>query len=271
MRHSFASPSAALKSYIDYYFVFENKTDNPSAIVDVFPTPGTSMVFSFGNKDIHEYTHQGKNQKPSYEFAVDTYVLKKRKFIGRNNFGILVVCFKPWAIHNFIPFHIKEVPGQRIELKDLYPNKMQQLEEKLHHAKADSERIFIIESFLLAILKEKPISQKMLKACSMIKKSVGMMTVCDIAKKVDLSEKQFHRNFTESTGISPKLYSRLERFYFAVTKMKQAQTSLTDIALDSGYFDQAHFIHEFKNFAHITPKEYQKNEKNAFFGHPLNS
>ncbi|MFC0603296.1 helix-turn-helix domain-containing protein [Winogradskyella pulchriflava] len=270
MRHVFALPSDPLKSYIDYYFIFENSTNNPLGVVDVFPSSNPSMVFTYGNKDIWECFDKGQKQKPSSDFALDTYVLKKRKFIGNNDFGIIVVCFKPWGIHNFIPLHIKEEAGQRILLKDLYSAKIEPLEDKLLYANNDAERLIAIESFLISILKNVPIDQRMQYACNIIKNSVGMEKIYDIAKSVDLSEKQFNRNFIETMGISPKLYSRLERFYFTIKRMKTEYDSLTQIALNAGYFDQSHFIREFKNFTQTTPLACQKNTKNTFFGHPLN-
>ncbi|KAA3625413.1 MAG: AraC family transcriptional regulator [Flavobacterium sp.] len=269
MRQVFTAPSNLLKNYVDYYFIFEN-TDNSSGTVDVFPSPSPSMVFSFGNKNIQEYVDNGQNKKPNSDFAIDTYVLNKRKFIGKDNFGIIVVSFKPWAIHDFICFHVKEASGQRIVLKDIYPLKTEQLEEKLYHANNDAERIMAVESFLLSILKNVTIDQRVKYACNIIRNSVGMEKIYDIATNVNLSEKQFNRNFIETTGISPKLYSRLERFYYAITRMKQQQVSLSHIAFDAGYFDQSHFIREFKNFTKTTPLEYQKNAKDNFFGHPLN-
>lgn len=269
MRHQMIKPKSVLKRYVDYYFIFENDTDMSSAFVDVFPSPGTSMVLTFGAKDIRFSSDKDKALKRCADFAIDTYVLHKRKFVGPKGLGVLIVCFKPWAIHNFIPFHIKEVPNKRIDLKDIYPSETNQLEEELSIASSDLERIAITEMFLLAIIKEKQLCNKMLKAHDIIKNSIGMIPVYEIAKKIDLSEKQFNRNFIESTGISPKLYSRLERFYYAVMKMKQDHKSLTSIALDSGYFDQAHFIKEFKRFAQITPKRYLNHQNDAFFGHPL--
>ncbi|MEZ4793668.1 MAG: AraC family transcriptional regulator [Gelidibacter sp.] len=269
MRHQLIKPKCVLKRYVDYYFIFENDTELTTNCVDVFPSPGTSMIFVFGSNDIHFTSEKDKILKPCADFAIDTFVLHKRKFVGPKDLGILIVCFKPWAIHNFVPFHIKEAPNQRIDLKDIYPSKIDQLEEELGKATSDSERIAVTETFLLSIFKEKHIGAKILKAHSIIKQSIGMVPVYDIAKKIDLSEKQFNRNFMESTGISPKLYSRLERFYYAVMKMKQDHESLTSIALDSGYFDQAHFINEFKKFTQITPKQYLNNQNGVFFGHPL--
>lgn len=271
MRHHLIKPKGALKRYVDYYFIFENDAKLATTCVDVFPSPGTSMIFTFGSNDIRFSSEKDKSLQRCADFAIDTFVLHKRKFVGPKDLGILIVCFKPWAIHNFIPFHIKEAPNQRIDLKDIYPLQIDQLEEQLSGATSDSERIVVTETFLLSIFKEKYIDAKILKAHSIIKQSIGMMPVHDIAKKIDLSEKQFNRKFIESTGISPKLYSRLERFYYAVMKMKQNDQSLTSIALDAGYFDQSHFIHEFRSFTNTTPKAYLNNQKDIFFGHPLNA
>jgi AraC-like DNA-binding protein len=71
-----------------------------------------------------------------------------------------------------------------------------------------------------------------------------------------MSIRNFERKFIDEVGMSPKLYSRITRFFYTVeNKMMYPQRKWTSIAHDSGYFDQAHFIRECKEFSSRTPEE----------------
>jgi transcriptional regulator GlxA family with amidase domain len=82
-----------------------------------------------------------------------------------------------------------------------------------------------------------------------------------LAGKCFLSRRQFERNFKACSGFSPKLYTRIIRFQAAAKEYGMQYQSLTDIAYRCGYYDQSHFIHDFKEFSGFHPKEY-------FYGKP---
>jgi AraC-like DNA-binding protein len=65
-----------------------------------------------------------------------------------------------------------------------------------------------------------------------------------------------NRTFTRITGISTKKFERLIKFRKSLCSLIDSQEKLTQIGIDSGYFDQAHFIREFKLFLNTTPSQY---------------
>jgi AraC-like DNA-binding protein len=77
-----------------------------------------------------------------------------------------------------------------------------------------------------------------------------------------LCRKQFERIFSEHIGISPKQYLKIIRFQFAIfQKQQNANMNLLDVSFKSGYYDQSHFINDFKSLSGLTPKQYfSKNE-----------
>ena len=79
-----------------------------------------------------------------------------------------------------------------------------------------------------------------------------------VTDKVGLSAKRFIERFKSDVGLTPKRYCRIRRFQRAVTLVHQgSEIDWAAVALDCGYFDQAHFIHDFKSFAGLTPTSYQ--------------
>jgi AraC-like DNA-binding protein len=86
----------------------------------------------------------------------------------------------------------------------------------------------------------------------------SLETVEQLSAQFNLSQRQFERKFTEYAGFTPKVYSRIIRFQSALSHYGSDYKSLTDIAYECGYYDQSHFIHEFKEFSGYHPGQYFK-------------
>ena len=71
-----------------------------------------------------------------------------------------------------------------------------------------------------------------------------------------ISQRQLERTFKEYAGFSPKTFARILRFQSATNHYGTTKKTLTEIALDCGYYDQSHFIHDFSQFSGYTPSEY---------------
>jgi AraC-like DNA-binding protein len=78
-----------------------------------------------------------------------------------------------------------------------------------------------------------------------------------LADKVGFSQKHFTKIFKEHVGLTPKAFMRIIRFQHAIREIEKHKTAnWTSIAFESGYFDQAHFINDFKSFSGFTPQQY---------------
>jgi transcriptional regulator GlxA family with amidase domain len=90
-------------------------------------------------------------------------------------------------------------------------------------------------------------------------KSLNAILKDDITKR-----RQLERNFTKQIGLSPKQLSKVIRLQATLQMLlNQTTETLTDIAYENEYYDQAHFIKDFKEFTGITPKDFLTNDKMA--------
>ncbi len=88
-----------------------------------------------------------------------------------------------------------------------------------------------------------------------------LMTLEALSRKVGYSQKHLISIFKSHVGVSPKAFLRIMRFQGAVQAIEQRKNvQWSTLALDSGYFDQAHFIHDFKTFSGFTPAEFQSKQ-----------
>lgn len=94
-------------------------------------------------------------------------------------------------------------------------------------------------------------------AIQKIQKAQGTLSVKQIARDLAISERQLNRLFIQDVGVSPKVFSRINRFQHVYQRLQhQDISSLSSLALDAGYTDQAHFCRDFKAITGKTPKTY---------------
>ena len=139
------------------------------------------------------------------------------------------------------------------------------MERKIIEATNTSERIEIIENFFLDKLNEKTTINNIVKTTiDALLATNGSASISKILKE-DLSKRrQLERNFKKQIGVSPKQLGKVIRLQNALKMLLNKKSeNLTDIAYESEYFDQAHFIKDFKEFTGINPKEFLGNENMA--------
>ena len=81
--------------------------------------------------------------------------------------------------------------------------------------------------------------------------------VARLVEKIGLSSRRFIQLFTNQVGLTPKVFCRVQRFQQVIREIRgEGEVDLADISLSCGYFDQAHFVHDFRAFSGISPTEY---------------
>tara|TARA_B110000091_G_scaffold192989_1_gene217754 strand:- start:2026 stop:2403 length:378 start_codon:yes stop_codon:yes gene_type:complete len=89
----------------------------------------------------------------------------------------------------------------------------------------------------------------------------GQFSVNELSKQSNINRRQLTRKFSSTIGLSPKQLSKTIRIQNTLkTLLTKEFTSLTDLAYENEYFDQAHFIKDFKEFTGLTPKEFYGND-----------
>lgn len=90
----------------------------------------------------------------------------------------------------------------------------------------------------------------------------GNVKLNQLCEEIGVSERTLERQFKKAIGLSPKFYSRILRFTYIFDQIREGKEPWLDITFDSGYYDQAHFIKNFKEFTGESPSAYGFEEKN---------
>ena len=171
--------------------------------------------------------------------------------------GCIAICFFPGAAFHFFQIPMNEVSDMMIGLDDLWKNIAKEMEERVTGAGNSEERVLIIQQYLLKQLaKQKERDRTIEHWLWQVNFFKGQLTVAELSRKVNISERQLGRRFNHSIGLSPKEFTRVNRFIHSLTHLKKYPSiSLTEVAYESGYYDQAHFIHDCKKYTGLTPGE----------------
>lgn len=137
---------------------------------------------------------------------------------------------------------------------------MQPLNE-LAKTRSDKDRIEIVSKWIDKLIFEKA-EWSIHSAVDIILERNGVVGIDSLSKKCGMSKRHLERLFKLKIGLSPKLLARIIRFSYIFKNVEKSGPSWIDLAFKSGYFDQSHFIRDFKEFTGEEPGKYGFNEKN---------
>jgi len=246
-------PTGILTNHVENYLVVKTEQAISDAII-----PETSPILSFRNKGQHSYWVNGI-QKHLPPFAI-TGLRKSVKpiFLSKNTETILVK-FKPGESALFFKEPLQNFSEASISLYDLLPRQVVLgVEEQLTKDNNDLQKISSIESFLLSLFSGNRSNNLIKTAVQKIVLSKGTIKIKELASILNVSLDAFEKQFRKIVGTSPKQFSSTVRLTSLLNK-KYNNQSLAEIAYEYGYFDQSHFIKDFKIFTGKTPLDYFNN------------
>ena len=181
---------------------------------------------------------------------------------------MLLVAFKKGKAFPFYPFPISELTDFVVDADLVFGRKFHSLREQLLAAKSIERMFQLVEAFLLwqagdAICEN--LSTKCIAyALSGILHKPTLLRLHQLSEEIGYSQKHFIDLFRRKVGVSPKQYLKIMRFQKAISAIENnVSIQWSQIALESGFYDQAHLIHDFKLFSGFTPNEYIKRKSST--------
>lgn len=252
MRFDKTIPTNQLKPYVKYLAISENGVE---LTYKVFPSTGLVIGFQYKGQ-----LASLKDNKENFLATAGITGLSDSYKIFKNspNIGTVLVFFTEVGITYFSNTPANELFNQSVSLDNLFDKKkISETEEKLASCKTNEERINVIEQFLLTEIKDRQADKLIVEAVRLIYQSKGSINIKALKDKLFISQSPFEKRFRKIVGTSSKKFASIVRFNAVLNNLSSTK-SLTDLCYEYNFFDQAHFIKDFKQYTGDTPENFKR-------------
>jgi AraC-like DNA-binding protein len=249
-------PPPQLAPYVRFFWALEADVAPGEEFVHRSVADGcVEMVFHY--RSAFDEMTSDESIEASPLASIQAQSTRHRRFVTRESFGIFGAYLYPFAIPRLFGYPASDFTNISPDLASIFGREGTLLDEGMCTAQTNDDRIAIIGKFLTEKLhtssRELP---SIYRSVHTVLAHKGTLTVDSLAGEHGISKRQFERRFKDLAGLSPKLYSRVIRFQAATQYKLNGTRDLTEIAYASGYYDQSHFINDFRQFSGYTPKQY---------------
>jgi AraC-like DNA-binding protein len=242
MIHRSCTPRPPLSDFIELLWLFEQPVPSHGC-ERVLPTGTTELVVDLGVVRSFDAVVAGPHSR---FFVLDTSA--PRAVIGAH--------FKPGGVFAFLGLPVDELQNCHVPLEALWGRRVGEMRERLLATEGLDARLRLFERLLLAQLDRNRRSHAAVGHALAAFRS-GRRRIGDVVDETGLSARRFIRLFSDEVGLTPKAFCRVRRFQRAVARLHGAtEVDWADTAIACGYYDQAHMIHDFREFAGLAPTAY---------------
>jgi AraC-like DNA-binding protein len=237
-RHLRRGPSPDLEPWIAHYWAVSWDLDHPPQRVETLPHPNVHLVFEDGAATVSGI-HTGKF----------TRMLEGRSQV----FGVK---FKAGGFRSFFDAAVGTLLNQTIPARQVFGDAIDSL---LSAAHSEDEKIEVANAFFHARIPQPDASATLAgQLVDRILQDREIRTVDDLARQAAIGKRSLQRLFYEYVGVAPKWIIRRYRLHELVERMNAGDAiDWPQLALDLGYFDQAHLVNDFRTIVGDTPTQYQ--------------
>jgi AraC-like DNA-binding protein len=236
-------PSADLSYFVEQYWIITWDLRGQEPFVqETLPFPSIHLVFEKNNSRV--------------------YGIERGKFARRlENVGrVFGIKFRPGAFYPFLKAPVSKLTNHSFPLSEVLKVDSRDWEDKILSLEDSTEMLVIAENFLHERLPER---DEVIAVINQIVDRIiaerEITKVEDVAAQFNFSKRTLQRLFSQYVGVSPKWVIQRYRLQEAAEQLATGgQTDWAKLAVDLGYFDQAHFIKDFKTLIGQSPAEYAK-------------
>lgn len=258
MRFSTLKPAALLSDFVDNFWLYE---DYEAKHVNerILPTGTIELVINLRENELRIYDAEQPSRCSRFSGAIVSGAYGKG-FISdsEEEAFIMGVHFKPGGAFPFLGVPAGDLADTHVDLETLWGSAARGLRERLCEAATAAERFHLLQESLISHL-FRPMEHHyaVSTALEVFGRQIDV-TVRDMARNVGLSQRRLIQVFKAEVGVTPKLFSRVQRFQRAraIIHRQEKAADWAGLAMDCGYFDQSHLIRDFLEFSGLSPAAY---------------
>jgi AraC-like DNA-binding protein len=238
------APSAVLRPFVKEFLITESVAEYTHVLL---PETGAVAAFRFKGSCMR----QGAFELPGSVLSglQDSARILKRPA----NSSVILTRFTETGAGAFLREPLDLLFNTTMPMDQLFSRpEVGRIEDQLAEAKQHSDRFLTLERFLLGHLRRKPPDPLVSAVVAKIKQANGDLRIGLLAPQSGLSQSALERRFRKTVGTSLRKFASIVRLRHIIQLQKLAG-NWTEIAMAAGYFDQAHFINDFKRFTSQPP------------------
>jgi len=251
-------PPSPLAEFVDYFWLYENYQPSqpherllPNGTIELVMQLGDDTApLAVSSDHDHRELFAGGVVVGAYSHSFMIHTTQPQTIIG--------VHFKPGGAFPFFPVPAHELHNLHVAFDALWGRDAVTLREQLQHVTAPAARFQILEHFLRAhATRPLTLHSTLRSALQLLQQGAHRPTIADVTEQLDFSSRRFTHLFRAAVGLTPKLFFRVARFQAVLHHLEAGQPVVwADLAFACGYYDQAHFNHDFQAFSGLTPTTY---------------
>ena len=255
-------PAAPLRDYVTDYVLRSEHLGSQVVVRPVTARPDVVLVFQLDSPtEAFEYS-TGQTRVLPTALVVGPQTGRRAELMTSGDGRRLVVRFRPGGFHRLFHVSVEQIADTAIDACAVIGADAGRLCQRLAAANTDGQRVRLIDEFLATRTATARPRHPIVDAAATILDAHGACRVSDVIRASGLSDRQFERSFREQMGISPKLFARAARLEFALSlKRVNPAHTWTQVSQEAGYFDQTHFVKDFKALAGETPSSFPLTER----------
>ena len=250
-------PAEPLSAFVRCFWYSEGAPETHTK-EQLMPNGEPTIVFNLRDDEMRIYDAEDLTRYMSYRRAVISgprtgcFVIDTAQ--EDRVFGIQ---FLPGGAFPFFRVPASEMANQSIDLALLWGSAASELRERLLSSHSKHEMFRIAEQYLLSQL-VRPLQLHPAVSFArerFLKRHTDSMA--SVSDEIGLSQRRFIQLFEQQIGLTPTAFFRVRRFQRLLLRVHGGrEVEWVQVALDCGYYDQAHFIHDFREFSGMTPTQY---------------
>ena len=250
-------PGPPLDGFVQTLWVFEGEAQ-PLSKERALPDGCALLIVNLDEDCTRIYNRHDFGLRQSFNGCALVGPQTEYNIIDNQRTSMAGVHFRPGGLLPFFSPPADEVQGMQLPLDVLWGRLAGELRERLLEVSTAQERLGVLEQTLLGRIR-RPLARHpaVAYALEQFRNGAHARSIGEVTDKTGLSPRRFIEVFRREVGLTPKLFCRVRRFQRALQSAAAGKTvEWTDVALEAGYFDQAHFIHDFRGFSGINPSTY---------------
>ena len=248
-------PCDILKPYVKSFAIQETAAET---IYKVLPDTGLVIGFQYKGK-LSRLNNQTEIALSAS--GVSGLADHSRVFKNSPDIGTVLIFFKDAGAAPFFRQPLHELFRESVSLDNyMLRSELLCLEEQLAAATTGITRIAVVENFLIKRMTQSEPDKLVMAAIALIHKNKGNIRIKELMEQLNISQSPLEKRFRQAVGASPKKFASIVRLK-NVLQQYDPSVSLTELGHEAGFYDQAHFIKEFKSFTGDTPEIFFSDKK----------